>query len=499
MKSILSKLRKKTSPCTSPILVPASPQLIGLTKKINSPEFYSFSLDGSGSRPAASLCGDIDSFSLDCDIGMMKPLSLGGELDDCEGGAVDQSGFECFNELGVEVKMHIISFLSYKDLISLSECSKEMFSFTHDRLLWINLFQITGWELPTYIKSNLHFNLIQYYQTKSNLTSKDALIWKSNSNSTGSVPTKRYKHTSITYKHYVIFIGGQETNTKRFSEIIYYNTKTNTYNSPSVKGDIPNFSRHTSRVIKNKVFIFGGFNGAGTYYNLAIYNLESKRWCNINQSMVSGDIPEPRSNHTSAVVGNRYYIFSGNNTADDGQYRVLDDFFYLDTKTLCWHRVSNATGELPCGRGGHAMETIDGKIYLFGGGVWSPNGGWAKRFNDVYIYDPETNYWSKPTINGDLPVTSTFCSSFVYGRYLMLFGGGCHKTNRVTNTTYALDTVAMRWHKLQNPDNSEDPRPRDMASASIINNQVYLYGGYSSGAIDYCDHITLNFKPLNSY
>ncbi|GAM17223.1 hypothetical protein SAMD00019534_003980 [Acytostelium subglobosum LB1] len=486
-----------TSPTTSPTLSPiTSPVLSGH----KSTSIYSFQLD----TDTPSLSDVLGGGSSTTMFG--APLSLDGAVDwfTPSSGAKDASSstntstFHHFQQLGEEVKIHIFSFLSFRDILSLSVCSRDMYRYSHDRILWQTIFERSGWPLSREIKLNKNFNLMRYYYDKANISSNDTICWSSITNSHGRIPTKRYKHTAIPYKNYIVLIGGQETNAKRFGEIIYYNTKTNTFETHTVKGDqIPNFSRHTSRVIDKKVYLFGGYNGAGTYYNLAIYNLEKRRWSNVPMSAMTGDIPPPRSNLTSAVVGTDFYIFSGNNTADNGQYTILDDFYRLDTNTLHWTRIE-ASGDVPTGRGGHCMEVIDNKIYLFGGGAWNPSGGWASRFNDIHVYNPVTNHWTHPQLNGVSPATSTFPASFVYGRFLVLFGGGCHRTNRVTNHLYALDTDSMSWIKLSIPSSVDELRPRDMSTSTVINNQVYIYGGFSGGAIDYFDKLTFNFTPATA-
>ncbi|EGG20116.1 hypothetical protein DFA_07236 [Cavenderia fasciculata] len=404
----------------------------------------------------------------------------------------NSSLFQYFPLMNDEIKMYILSFMTLKDLLSLSQSCKEMRAMVEDRLLWFQLLNSHGFSITDSIRDNSSLDLKKYFSDLKNLTAKNSVQW-SPLEFNGVFPTKRYKHTSSVYKNYVVIIGGQRSNSKRYGDIYYYDTKTNEFSRPKIVGDQPpRFSRHTSQVIGDKIYIFGGFNGNGTYFNLSTYNLKLKKWKNILET--KGMAPDPRSNHSSAVIGSKYYIFSGNNTTNDGEYKILEDFYYLETKTLTWHKI-NATGDIPCGRGGHTMEVIDGKIYLFGGGIWSPVSDWTQRFNDIHIYDPETNCWSKPSIYGPAPNTSTFTTSFVYGRFLVLFGGGCQSTNSVCNNTYALDTKSMNWINMPLSD-TYTPRPRDMATASLVGNNLFVFGGFSGGPVNYFDQITFNFTPL---
>eukprot|EP01133_Synstelium_polycarpum_P015011 gene15011-17752_t len=461
--SIINKVRSTPSSLhTSPVLTPAStPPPIDLAMMLN------------------------DAFSLS------SPDEDDDDQDNNQQSTI--SSFHLFHYLGDEIKLHIFSFLSLPDLLSLSRCSKGTRAFVTDPVFWYNQFTARGWTLPINIKITKDVNLMSYYYDKLNITSHNSFNWNSIGLLNGKTPTKRYKHSSSVYKHFVVMIGGQETNSKRFSEIIYFDTKTNTFNKPAIKGDAPpKFSRHTARTIDKKVYIFGGYNGSGTYYDLATYNLETKTWKNVPAKRLKGDIPQSRSNHSAAAIGNKYYIFSGNKTSENGDYFVLNDFCCLDTYTRQWTNIQ-AHGDVPNGRGGHVMEVINGKIYLFGGGVWHPTNGWVTRYNDIHIYDPSTNTWTKPSVGGELPNISTFPASFVYGRFLVLFGGGCQDTNRVTNRIHAFDTISHTWVKLSNDNTNDEPKPRDMSTASVINNQVYLICGYSGGAVEYLDRLEFNY------
>ena len=34
------------------------------------------------------------------------------------------------------------------------------------------------------------------------------------------------------------------------------------------------------------------------------------------------------------------------------------------------------------------MIAVCGKIYLFGGGVWSSQHGWTEQYNETWLYNP---------------------------------------------------------------------------------------------------------------
>jgi len=77
--------------------------------------------------------------------------------------------------------------------------------------------------------------------------------------------------------------------------------------------------------------------------------------------MASGKYPPQRANHSSAIIKNNLYIFGG----WDGTKR-LNDLFFLDTLTLTWTKVV-VDGTAPSPRAGMSLTNLNDKLLLFGG------------------------------------------------------------------------------------------------------------------------------------
>lgn len=405
----------------------------------------------------------------------------------------------CFPLLSLpeEMSMYVISFLSAQDMCSISSASRELRKFSIENILWRKLCKQQGWMVPRCNRTSQaepgFFDFKKYYSEKHALTKPGTLKWGESSKNHGTAPSKRFKHTATVVGKHVIFIGGQETDTKRFNDIIYYDTETRTFNTPTIRGDkVPNFSRHTSCLAGNRIFVFGGFDGFGTNFNLSVFDPFARTWTNVSQSIVRGDVPASRTNHAAAAVGTKMFIFGGNNNNERGAYQVLDDLCMLDTETLTWSRPAT-TGDRPCARSGHTLTTIGKKVYLFGGGVWNENEGWVHKFNDLYVLDTETMHWTKPVCTGTVD-TSTFPIAYNVGRYLFIFGGGSKPQHCVTNDLYVLDTATYRWDMPLVEGNK--PQPRDMGIASVVGGKVYFMGGYAGGAVDYWDVLSVGAPSL---
>eukprot|EP01110_Echinostelium_bisporum_P003033 TRINITY_DN17406_c0_g1_i1.p1 TRINITY_DN17406_c0_g1~~TRINITY_DN17406_c0_g1_i1.p1 ORF type:complete len:450 (+),score=181.89 TRINITY_DN17406_c0_g1_i1:78-1352(+) len=405
--------------------------------------------------------------------------------------------FYLFFSLPEEMSLNILSFLSAADMCSLARTNRDMRRFSLENMLWRKLCKKSGWTVARSVvhESQQSFDYRKYYAEKHSITKPGSLQWTEAAKTTGTVPTKRFKHTATVVGKHMIFIGGQETDTKRFNEIVYYDTETKTFSQPVIKGDkVPNFSRHTSCLVGSKIYVFGGFDGHGTNFELSVFDPFARIWTNVTRAQQKGAMPPSRTNHAAAAVGKNMYIFGGNNNNEAGQYQVLGDLSVLNTQTLTWTNAK-CTGEVPCARSGHTLTAIGKKLYLFGGGVWNETEGWVHKFNDLHVLDTETMNWTKPQCSGTVD-TSTFPISFSVGRFLFVFGGGSKPLHCVTNDLYILDTYTYTWATPQ-CDGSK-PQPRDMGSASVVGDNVYFLVGYAGGAVDFFDRMTVSCSSLLS-
>lgn len=403
--------------------------------------------------------------------------------------------FHLFFTLPEEMSFRILSFLSATDVCNMSLASRDCLRFSRENMLWRKLCKKQGWVVPRSItaEAQSYFDFKKYYSEKFALSQEGSLKWIERLKTHGTNLTKRFKHTCTVVGKHLIFIGGQETDTKRFNDIVYYDTEGKTFSQPAIRGDkVPNFSRHTSALVGNRIFVFGGFDGHGTNFHLSIFDPYARMWTNVPNSQLRGTLPVSRTNHAAAAVGKKMYIFGGNNNNEAGMYQVLDDLSVLDTETMIWSKAKT-TGDVPCARSGHTLTAIGNKLYLFGGGVWNESEGWVHKFNDLHVLNTETMSWSKPVCSGNVE-SSTFPISFNVGRYLFIFGGGSKPNHCVTNDLYVLDTASYHWSSPKCDENR--PQPRDMGTASVVGKSVYLMGGYAGGAVDYFDTLNISADPI---
>lgn len=78
-------------------------------------------------------------------------------------------------------------------------------------------------------------------------------------------------------------------------------------------------------------------------------------------SIIRGEAPM-RQFHTSSIIDNQMYVFGGG----DGKF-WLNDLLILDLNNLEWSGPITTQGIAPVGRLQHSAITYDKQIYIFGG------------------------------------------------------------------------------------------------------------------------------------
>jgi len=248
--------------------------------------------------------------------------------------------------------------------------------------------------------------------------------------------------------------------------------KKNTFVKPEIKGSVPSFARHTSVIVGDKVFTFGGFDGTSNFYELGVLDLNTMEW---NYPEVRGRPPIARTNHTAAVVGSKMYIYGGNYTPmPDGDYTVLGDMHVLDTTTMTWSQPT-LSGPNPGKRTAHTMKAVGSKIYLFGGGLWEPKplNRWIEKYNDVFVLNTEKLHWEI------LPAKLNICSfpiSWTMEEFIFFYGGQSANSEQLTNGLYYFDTIS---HTVTEIKTTPKPKPLDLGTASVIGNKAFIFAGSS--------------------
>jgi N-acetylneuraminic acid mutarotase len=123
-------------------------------------------------------------------------------------------------------------------------------------------------------------------------------------------------------------------------------------------------------------------------------------------------MPSPESEFTSAVIGNKWYVFGG---IDVPNVQPRGNVMVYDTSTDTWTYKQN----MPIPAHHAAAVALNGKIYVFGGFVGRPGTKVWQPIPSAMLYDPETDSWTElapmPTSRGSAQAVAVDGKIYVIG------------------------------------------------------------------------------------
>lgn len=226
---------------------------------------------------------------------------------------------------------------------------------------------------------------------------------------------------------------------------------------------------HTSVLYSRFLVYFGGKEGDGRkrlVNDLHVFDIEQKQW--LADLQVINEPPEARLGHTFELVDDIAIVYGGWNSS-----RVLSDCHILDfslgMQRPKWFAVETQ-GVAPR-RQFHTANTIDGRMFVFGGGdgkIW---------LNDLHCLHLKTLEWSVCATNGISPIGRLQHSTVTVGKKLIVFGGEPDR-RRQLNDLHVLDTETMTWSQAECIGGCPAPTPRVSTTSVVNNSTIYFFGGY---------------------
>uniref|UniRef100_A0A1I8P7W0 Host cell factor Kelch-repeats domain-containing protein n=1 Tax=Stomoxys calcitrans TaxID=35570 RepID=A0A1I8P7W0_STOCA len=321
--------------------------------------------------------------------------------------------------------------------------------------------------------------------------------WRRVLNTTGPQPRPRHGHRAINIKELMVVFGGG--NEGIVDELHVYNTITNQWFVPAMKGDVPPGCAAYGFVCDGtRMFIFGGMIEYGKYSN-ELHELQATKWewRKMQPDPPDNDMPPcPRLGHSFTLVGERIFLFGGlANESDDPKNNIpkyLNDLYILETRAAHSYNgkwiVPKTYGDNPPPRESHTGVSFTckttGKLYLLIYGGMS-----GCRLGDLWLLDVDSMTWSKPQTRGRAPLPRSLHSSTMINNKMYVFGGWVplvaddSKTTierewKCTNTLAVLNLDTLTWQNI-NMEAVEDNVPRARAGhcAIGIHSRLYVWSG----------------------
>jgi len=275
-----------------------------------------------------------------------------------------------------------------------------------------------------------------------------------------------------------VFGGEHDSRVPISNNFIVYDLNSSKWSSIENKGNLSSIpcSRvaHSSCLINDKIYIFGGRVGVGmgegSLNDLYEFDTSSNNWKLLDDGK-SINSPVARSYHAMTSLSNRIFLFGG-----CGENR-LNDFYSFDISKNEWSRLAQDERIAPRGGSSICSYKSNGQeyIYLVGGFC-------GHELNDCFVYNVQNNSWSKAT---NLPLgLSVFALTSVddgkfAGSRLILHGGeigpsteGHKSAGEFSNDTYLFD--GDNWSKVEA---ENKPVPRAWHAGTYSNGKFYAYGG----------------------
>ena len=285
--------------------------------------------------------------------------------------------------------------------------------------------------------------------------------------SLANVPAGRAGHTTVWTGSEMIVWGGQGSSSF-FNTASRYDpgtdswTATSTANAPGSRG------YHTAVWTGSEMIVWGGYNNSSFFNTGGRYNPGSDSWT----ATSTAGAPDGRYYHTAVWTGSQMVAWGGYNGSylnTGGKYCAQSGApSPTPTATPCasvgaWTEQAS----YPIATSGHAVVSVGGNLYSFGGIVNNA------AITNAYKYTPATNTW---TPIASLSAPRGWFSGTTDGTYVYLLGG----VDQNFNTTATL----WRYDPISNTYNTSLPSytiPTYFHASVYLNGKIYRIAGRAIG------------------
>ncbi|KAJ6227596.1 faciogenital dysplasia protein [Anaeramoeba flamelloides] len=262
-------------------------------------------------------------------------------------------------------------------------------------------------------------------------------------------PPELHSHSSCVIEENMFIFGGEDSEGNLTNDIFSFDLGSKEWQKIKVnKGNIPEpRSGSTLTAVSAYLFLFGGENKTQKFGDFHIFITETGEW--MNNPQTTGNRPTPRTGHTAALVGTQLWIFGGKNS----EGVELNDLYCLDCNTYTWYDVKPEKNFLPPPRAFQSIQIVDYQIYIFGGKCKET------VYNDIWAYDIEANEWYQPEIKGTKPEGRYGHSCcYVSQSKRIYYIGGNSQEEKPINDILSLHLNTSSWEQINEEGHTPDTR-----------------------------------------
>ncbi|XP_060560949.1 ras guanine nucleotide exchange factor F-like [Ruditapes philippinarum] len=197
---------------------------------------------------------------------------------------------------------------------------------------------------------------------------------------------------------------------------------------------------------------------------------ETRRWKD-PPTVAEGQKPEYRMGHTASYdpLVRCIYVYGGSKNT-----RWFHDVHILDIEEWKW-QIVKVNGKAPT-RAYHSATLYRHELWIFGGVYPRPDPQPDGCSNEVHIFSPVMESWYSPIVSGEKPIPRSGHSATLINDQLVVFGGWDAPISY--NDLHVLDMSIVEWS--QPNVTGSPPSPRSWhASCALSGNRLLIHGGYN--------------------
>lgn len=227
---------------------------------------------------------------------------------------------------------------------------------------------------------------------------------------------------------------------------------------------------------ENKIYLFGGSDRTGSLLqDMQHYHISSNSWSKID---VDGEkAPVARYGHTATLVNDRYiYVFGGS----DDKGNSLNDLWMFDTEKYQWSLLEETAvlkdNTRPPPRNSHTTSLLNNKLIVFGGSSQE-----VGSMNDLWEFCLTQKKWTEIKSGSQKPSAREMHSACVLLNDIYIIGGR-HSNGGVHADMWIFSEKEKEWKQLPNTD-IPVPTCAHTANSSPANKKIYVFGGFNGSSM----------------